>query len=250
MLRVNSNTDSHGNPNSNAHCDGNSYGHCNSYCNTYRDADSDSNCNTYCDGHAYSDSDTWPGSHNQSGNERRKCFRYTQWLSQSAWVDHDCLFPVGHDNQLRAHHPCADPDWEYVPAYHCQHQRLECEPPLSFPNCGHQRRRYQLWRRQDLYHPEPASRSHKQSGDERRKCFCYTQWLSQSAWVDHDCLFPVGHDNQLRAHHPCADPDWEYVPAYHCQHQRLECEPPLSFPNCSNQRWRHQLWPRQDLYHP
>ena len=60
LLRVNSNTDSHGNPNSNAHCDGNSYGHCNSYCNTYRDANSDSYCNSDADAncHAYSDSDT------------------------------------------------------------------------------------------------------------------------------------------------------------------------------------------------
>ena len=51
-------------------------------------------------------------------------FSETQWLTRSAWVDDDCLFQVGHDNQLRAHHPCADSDWEYVPEHHCEHQRL------------------------------------------------------------------------------------------------------------------------------
>src|SRR5206468_3075973 len=149
------NSYSHADPHTNG--DSHSYGyvyaysytnsHCDGYCNSYAHSNAYANC------HAYSDSDTEPGSHNQSGDERHRCFRYTQWLSQSTWVDHDCLFPVGHDNQLRAHHRHADPDWEYVPAYHCQHQRLECEPPLSFPNCSHQRWRHQLWHRQDLYHP-------------------------------------------------------------------------------------------------
>ena len=59
---------------------------------------------------------------------------------------------MGHYNQLRAHHPCADADWEYIPAYHCQHQRPECEPPLSFPNCSHEQRRHSHGQRKDLYH--------------------------------------------------------------------------------------------------
>ena len=107
----------------------NSYGFADTDCNANRDGYCYSDAYSKC--HAYGDSDTWPGGYNQSGNERRKRFRYTQWLSQSAWVDYDCLFPVGHDNQLqRAHHRCADPDWECVPAYHCQHQRFSCEHHL------------------------------------------------------------------------------------------------------------------------
>src|SRR5262245_38587042 len=190
MRGVISNPDANRNPyvdcNSNAHSNGNchtqrnsnrnSYGfaytdtnaYCDGYTYSYRDADANANC------HAYGDSDTYPGSHNQSGNERRKRFRYTQWLSQSAWVDDDCLFPVGHDNWLWAHHLCADPDWEYVPAYHCQHWRLECEPPLSFPNCSNQRWRHQLWRRQDLYH-HGASGRYDQAGNQRGKFFSQPQ---------------------------------------------------------------------------
>ena len=45
--------------------------------------------------------------------------------------------------------------------------------------------------------PRPilVSASYNQSGNERRKFFCYTQWLSQSAWVDHDGSLPVWSDD-------------------------------------------------------
>ena len=107
-----SNSNGYGNSDAYSHGNRNSYGYANRH--TYRN----SNCNTYCDCyghsdgnancHAHCDSDTSPGSDNQAGDQRRKCFRYAQWLSQSAWLDHDCLFPVGHDNQLRAHYLNSD----------------------------------------------------------------------------------------------------------------------------------------------
>ena len=82
-------------------------------CESDSDSDSDRHSNTYayCDGDCNFDGNAHidaAGCHNQCGNERRKFFCYTQWLSQSAWVVDDGLFPVGHDNQLRAHHRCAD----------------------------------------------------------------------------------------------------------------------------------------------
>ena len=36
--------------------------------------------------------------------------------------------------------------------YQCQHQRLNCEHHLSFPNCSHEHRGDQFGQRQDLYH--------------------------------------------------------------------------------------------------
>jgi hypothetical protein len=96
--------------NANFQSDGN--GHLHAYTNTDRyshsninaDRDRDAHADPYADGH----SNSHPGRYNQCRNERRKFVCYTQWLSQSAWVDHDCLFPVGRDNQLRTHHHDAD----------------------------------------------------------------------------------------------------------------------------------------------
>jgi hypothetical protein len=139
-------SNSHGNRDPNSHGDG--YGYTDRNRDTDCDAYSDGDCNF--DGNAYSDA---AGCHNQCSNETREFFCNAQWLSQSAWVEHDGLFSVGHDNQLRTHHSCADSDWEYFSAYHCQHQRLECEPPLSLSNCSHQQWRHELWQRQDIYDP-------------------------------------------------------------------------------------------------
>ena len=75
------------------------------------------------------------------GNQRRKCFRYAQRLSQnSAWVYDDGLFPVGHDNRLYGHTTPvqSDPDWRCrglsLPtsaAVECQQRRItsELSPP-------------------------------------------------------------------------------------------------------------------------
>jgi len=153
---ANSHTDSNGklvtNANSYPDCDSDVNAYVDTYGNCYIDADTQPDTNCYSDGdcNANSNTNSHPGRHNQSSHERRKFFCCTQWLTQSTWVDHDGLFPVGDDNQLRAHHPYADSDWEYVQVYHCQHQRLECEPRLSFSNCGYQQRRNQVRQRQDL----------------------------------------------------------------------------------------------------
>ena len=61
------------------------------------------------------------GGHNEFGDLNREFFRYAQWLTGSAWVAHDSLFPVGHDNQLRAHYAYSESDWKHVPEHCCQH---------------------------------------------------------------------------------------------------------------------------------
>jgi hypothetical protein len=143
--------------------------------NSYRYCDSNPDSNTYADPDG--DSHWAPNCHDQSGDQCNYFFRETQWLTRSAWVDDDRLFQVGHDNQLRAHHRYADPEWEYVPEHHCQHQRLNGEPHLSFPNCSSQQWWHQLWQRQDIYHADRnrAACSHQEPSDKRHRFFSHTE---------------------------------------------------------------------------
>ena len=86
----------------------------------------------------------------------------------------------------------------------CQHQRLNCEHTLPFPNRSYERRRHHNGQRPDLYHAY-ADRSacrHDQCGDQCNSFFSDTEWLTRSAWVAHDCSFPIWHDDQLRATTP------------------------------------------------
>jgi N-acetylneuraminic acid mutarotase len=100
------------------------------------------------DGHSHSH----PGRYNQSRNERCKFFCYAQWLSQSAWVNHDGLFSVWSNDQLRTHDCLPDQDREFVAECQRKHQRLSCEHHVPFPDRSHEQRWYQLWQRQDIYH--------------------------------------------------------------------------------------------------
>src|SRR5206468_6697197 len=81
-----------------------------------------------------------------------KFFGDTEWLARSTWVEDNCFFPVGHDNQLRPHHSHAESDWQYVPEYCCQHQQPDYPYYLSFPNRCHQHRWHEDGRRQNLYY--------------------------------------------------------------------------------------------------
>src|SRR4029077_4816530 len=105
---------------------------------------------------------------------------------------------------------------EHVPEHQCEHQRLECEHHLSFPHCCYEQRRHHVRRRQHLYHAEPdwCARRSDQFGDECGEFFGDTEWITRPAWIDHECLFPVWHDDRLRTHHPYAEPDWEHLPEY------------------------------------
>ena len=111
---------------------------------------------TYAFSHRYSyaciHTNSYPRRYHQSGYKRCKFFCYTEWLSQPAWSNHDRLFSIWFDDRLRLHHPYADSDWQHGPTYQCCHQRLECEPRLSFSNRSPQRRGHRLWRRSDLYY--------------------------------------------------------------------------------------------------
>ena len=104
-----SNGDSHTNPNADSNCNG--HRDRDSDCYTYSHADADADANSY------SDSNTYSGRYNQSGNQRRQFCCCTKWLTQSTWVDYDCLFPVRPNDQLRAHYPYADSDWKHFPEY-------------------------------------------------------------------------------------------------------------------------------------
>jgi hypothetical protein len=68
-------------------------------------------------GHGYGDTrahaDSHPGGHNQRSNKRCKRFRYTQWLSQSAWNNHDGQLSVWPDDQLRIQYSHADSDRDH-----------------------------------------------------------------------------------------------------------------------------------------
>ena len=63
------------------------------------------------------------------------------------------------------------------------------------------------------------------------------------------CLFPIWHDDQLRAHHCDPEQDRQHIPECGCQHQQLNCEHYLSFPNRRHQQCRHPLWQRQNVHH-
>jgi hypothetical protein len=160
-IRPHTNTDTYGNcytgaksyANANFHSDGN--GHLHAYTNTDSNRYSHSNINAdrHRDANADSHSHSHPGRYNQCRNERRKFFCYTQWLSQSARVNHDSLFSVWDNDQLRAHDCLPDQDREHIPECQRKRHRLSCEHHLSFPNCSHQQWWHQLWQRQDIYRP-------------------------------------------------------------------------------------------------
>jgi hypothetical protein len=82
------------------------------------DALPDTETVTDTDGHGYAraHADPHPGRHNQCGNEHRKFLCYTQWLSQSAWNNHDGLLSVWPDHQLRLDYRHANSDWHHRPA--------------------------------------------------------------------------------------------------------------------------------------
>ena len=71
---------------------------------------------------------------------------------RSARADDDGLFPIWHNDQLRAHHCDPEEDRQHIPECGCQHQQLDCEHGLSFPNRRHQQRRHPLWKRQNFYY--------------------------------------------------------------------------------------------------
>ena len=112
-------------------------------------------------------------------------------------------------------------------------------------------RGHQIRQRHNLYHASPnrISNRHNQTGDECGYFCGDTQWFTRSAWVDHECLFPIRHHDQLRPHHGCAESDWKHLPEYRCQHRWPGWEYYLSFSNCSYQQCRHQVRQRQNLYH-
>jgi hypothetical protein len=88
-----------------------------SYADTDTETVTDTDTDTDTDRYGRANADSHPDRHNQCGDERRKLFRYTQWLSQSAWNHHDGLLSVWPDDQLRLHHPDADSDWQHGPAH-------------------------------------------------------------------------------------------------------------------------------------
>ena len=97
--------------------------------------------------------------------------------------------------------------------------------------------------------PQPGFQS---SPLTRRRCcalFSQTQRPTRSAWVDHDRLFPIWTNHQLRKQNAQPDQNWEQLPECLCEHLGLECAHHLSFSNCSYQQCRHQVRRRQDLYH-
>ena len=79
---------------------------------------------------------------------------------------------------------------------------LSASTTVSFAHCSPQCRRHRLWQRQDRYHSwrHWTSGCHNQSGKQYRQLFSHAQWLSRSPWTDHDCLFSVWNNDQLRAH--------------------------------------------------
>ena len=70
----------------------------------------------------------------------RQLFRHAQWLSRSARTDHNCLFRVRHDDELRAHHRAPDQDRQHVSERGCQYHRLNAEHHVPFPDRGHEQR--------------------------------------------------------------------------------------------------------------
>ena len=59
------------------------------------------------------------GRHHQSRNLDRKLFSQTERLGQSARIDHQCVFSIWNNEQLRTHYRPAKSHREHLPKYQC-----------------------------------------------------------------------------------------------------------------------------------
>ena len=57
------------------------------------------------------------GRHHQSRNLDRKLFSHTERLGESARIDHQRVFSIWNNEQLRTHYRPAKSHWEHLPKY-------------------------------------------------------------------------------------------------------------------------------------
>ena len=59
--------------------------------------------------------------HHQSRNLDRKLFSQTEWLGQSARIDHQRVFSIWNNDQLRTHYRSAQSHWKHFPRCQCEY---------------------------------------------------------------------------------------------------------------------------------
>ena len=77
------------------------------------------------------------GRHHQSRNLDRKLFSQTERLGESARIDHQRVFSIWNNEQLRTHYRPAKSHREHLPKYQCAYWRLDCQHHLPFPDRNH-----------------------------------------------------------------------------------------------------------------